>query len=100
MYSWFGAFFLGLFLGNQPCSLNALKTRVDFSLFSLPMCETTLVHLYSPVLSFLFLLTVSDLQEEGKNAINLPMCPAPVEVHPEDSLLGTAASSSFLSWAS
>ncbi|KAJ1062091.1 hypothetical protein K5549_008433 [Capra hircus] len=33
------------------------------------------------------LLTVSDLQEEGKNAINLPMCPAPVEVHPEDSLL-------------
>uniref|UniRef100_A0AC11AR44 Parvin beta n=1 Tax=Ovis aries TaxID=9940 RepID=A0AC11AR44_SHEEP len=30
---------------------------------------------------------VSDLQEEGKNAINLPMCPAPVEVHPEDSLL-------------
>uniref|UniRef100_A0A8C2NJK5 Gamma-parvin n=1 Tax=Capra hircus TaxID=9925 RepID=A0A8C2NJK5_CAPHI len=32
-------------------------------------------------------LRVSDLQEEGKNAINLPMCPAPVEVHPEDSLL-------------
>uniref|UniRef100_A0A4W2FAC2 Parvin beta n=1 Tax=Bos indicus x Bos taurus TaxID=30522 RepID=A0A4W2FAC2_BOBOX len=30
---------------------------------------------------------VSDLQEEGKNAINSPMCPAPVEVHPEDSLL-------------
>lgn len=30
---------------------------------------------------------MSDLQEEGKNAINSPMCPAPVEVHPEDSLL-------------
>ncbi|XP_032501664.1 beta-parvin isoform X4 [Phocoena sinus] len=30
---------------------------------------------------------VSDLQEEGKNAINLPMSPASVEIHPEDTLL-------------
>ncbi|KAB1269533.1 Beta-parvin, partial [Camelus dromedarius] len=29
----------------------------------------------------------SDLQEEGKNAINLPMSPASVEIHPEDTLL-------------
>ncbi|XP_054938336.1 beta-parvin isoform X2 [Physeter macrocephalus] len=32
-------------------------------------------------------LQVSDLQEEGKNAINLPMSPASVEIHPEDTLL-------------
>ncbi|XP_024593290.1 beta-parvin isoform X3 [Neophocaena asiaeorientalis asiaeorientalis] len=31
--------------------------------------------------------TMSDLQEEGKNAINLPMSPASVEIHPEDTLL-------------
>ncbi|EPY74910.1 parvin, beta isoform b-like protein [Camelus ferus] len=30
---------------------------------------------------------LSDLQEEGKNAINLPMSPASVEIHPEDTLL-------------
>ncbi|XP_030070842.1 LOW QUALITY PROTEIN: beta-parvin [Microcaecilia unicolor] len=30
---------------------------------------------------------VSDLQEEGKNAINLPMSPTPIDIHPEDTLL-------------
>lgn len=35
---------------------------------------------------------VSDLQEEGKNAINAPMSPALVDLHPEDTLLGTAGS--------
>nr|XP_033808467.1 beta-parvin isoform X2 [Geotrypetes seraphini] len=30
---------------------------------------------------------VSDLQEEGKNAINLPMSPKPIDIHPEDTLL-------------
>ncbi|XP_033261102.1 beta-parvin isoform X1 [Orcinus orca] len=30
---------------------------------------------------------VSDLQEEGENAMNLPMSPASVEIHPEDTLL-------------
>ncbi|NXP62966.1 PARVB protein, partial [Chloropsis cyanopogon] len=30
---------------------------------------------------------VSDLQEEGKNAINAPMNPSTVDVHPEDTLL-------------
>ncbi|XP_006888197.1 PREDICTED: beta-parvin [Elephantulus edwardii] len=30
---------------------------------------------------------VSDLQEEGKNAINSPLSPASVDIHPEDTLL-------------
>ncbi|KAM6425014.1 beta-parvin isoform 2-T2 [Rhynochetos jubatus] len=30
---------------------------------------------------------VSDLQEEGKNAINAPMNPSSVDIHPEDTLL-------------
>ncbi|XP_036616954.1 beta-parvin isoform X2 [Trichosurus vulpecula] len=30
---------------------------------------------------------VSDLQEEGKNAINSPLTPATVDIHPEDTLL-------------
>lgn len=33
--------------------------------------------------------SVSDLQEEGKNAINAPMNPSAVDIHPEDTLLGT-----------
>lgn len=40
-------------------------------------------------LSFCFsLYPVSDLQEEGKNAINAPMNPSTVDIHPEDTLLG------------
>ncbi|XP_073478042.1 beta-parvin isoform X2 [Lithobates pipiens] len=31
--------------------------------------------------------TVSDLQEEGKNAINAPMSPTPIDIHPEDTML-------------
>lgn len=31
---------------------------------------------------------VSDLHEEGKNAINAPMLPTGVDIHPEDTLLG------------
>ncbi|XP_072915260.1 beta-parvin isoform X3 [Hemitrygon akajei] len=30
---------------------------------------------------------VSDLQEEGKNAINAPLSPTPADVHPEDTML-------------
>lgn len=37
---------------------------------------------------FFFFYTVSDLQEEGKNAINAPMNPSSVDIHPEDTLLG------------
>lgn len=32
---------------------------------------------------------VSELQEEGMNAINLPLSPTPYELHPEDTMLGT-----------
>lgn len=35
--------------------------------------------------------TVTDLQEEGKSAINSPMAPALVDIHPEDTQLGTMA---------
>ncbi|ETE73138.1 Beta-parvin, partial [Ophiophagus hannah] len=35
----------------------------------------------------LSILSVSDLQEEGKNAINAPMSPATTDLHPEDTLL-------------
>lgn len=35
--------------------------------------------------------TVTDLQEEGKSAINSPMAPASVDIHPEDTQLGTVA---------
>jgi len=35
---------------------------------------------------------VSDLQEEGRHAINSPMSPASADVHPEDTLLGTVGS--------
>lgn len=31
---------------------------------------------------------VSDLHEEGKNAINAPMLPTGMDIHPEDTLLG------------
>uniref|UniRef100_A0A5G2QZ66 Parvin beta n=1 Tax=Sus scrofa TaxID=9823 RepID=A0A5G2QZ66_PIG len=37
--------------------------------------------------SSLTLFTMSDLQEEGKNAIHAPMSPASVEIHPEDTQL-------------
>ncbi|GCC37353.1 hypothetical protein chiPu_0015857 [Chiloscyllium punctatum] len=30
---------------------------------------------------------VSDLQEEGKNAINAPLSPTPTDIHPEDTML-------------
>lgn len=33
--------------------------------------------------------SVSDLQEEGKNAINAPLNPSTVDMHPEDTFLGT-----------
>lgn len=34
------------------------------------------------------LLAVSELQEEGMNAINLPLSPIPFELDPEDTMLG------------
>lgn len=43
------------------------------------------------------LLAVSELQEEGMNAINLPLSPIPFELDPEDTMLGTWVSSS-LGW--
>lgn len=39
-------------------------------------------------LSVFSVYPVSDLQEEGKNAINAPMNPSTVDIHPEDTLLG------------
>lgn len=43
---------------------------------------------------FIFFLVVcfvvSELQEEGMNAINLPLSPTPYELHPEDTMLGTS----------
>lgn len=49
---------------------------------------------------FSFCWTVSDLQEEGKNAINSPLSPASVDLHPEETLLGTVGSANSLSWDS
>lgn len=43
---------------------------------------------------------VSDLQEEGKNAINSPLSPAAVDLHPEETLLGTVGPALSLSWDS
>nr|XP_060515443.1 beta-parvin [Panthera onca] len=42
-------------------------------------------------------LAMSDLQEEGRHAIDSPMSPASVDVHPEDTLLGKAGPASPLS---
>ncbi|KPP64980.1 beta-parvin-like [Scleropages formosus] len=35
--------------------------------------------------------TMSDLQEEGKHAINAPLIPSSAELHPEDTLLGNTS---------
>lgn len=43
------------------------------------------------------LLAVSELQEEGMNAINLPLSPIPFELDPEDTMLGNWVSCS-LGW--
>lgn len=48
---------------------------------------------YTNLVFLSFCSTVSDLQEEGKNAINSPMSPALADVHPEDTQLGTGHSS-------
>ena len=45
-----------------------------------------------------FLLPVSELQEEGMNAINLPLSPIPFELDPEDTMLGNGVSCSL--WVS
>lgn len=42
-----------------------------------------------------FLLAVSELQEEGMNAINLPLSPIPFELDPEDTMLGNWVSCSL-----
>lgn len=39
---------------------------------------------------FLFCFLVSELQEEGINAINLPLSPIPFELDPEDTMLGNS----------
>lgn len=36
----------------------------------------------------MIVLPVSDLHEEGKNAINAPLLPTGADIHPEDTLLG------------
>lgn len=47
---------------------------------------------FAPVFEFygvcVVVLLVSDLHEEGKNAINSPMLPTGTDIHPEDTLLG------------
>lgn len=49
-------------------------------------------------LTLRFLLIVSELQEEGMNAINLPLSPIPFELDPEDTMLGNGVSCSL--WVS
>lgn len=44
--------------------------------------------IYYTLIWVFFFYPVSDLQEEGKNAINAPMNPSTVDIHPEDTLLG------------
>lgn len=46
-----------------------------------------LVHLNLKLRCYLFLV-VSELQEEGINAINLPLSPSHYELDPEDTMLG------------
>ncbi|OXB61762.1 hypothetical protein ASZ78_002327 [Callipepla squamata] len=53
------------------------------SLLPLHICKP---HIYFSLSIFSF-SSVSDLQEEGKNAINSPMNPSAVDIHPEDTLL-------------
>lgn len=51
-------------------------------------------HTFSNLLSLplgdpaFFVFAVSELQEEGMNAINLPLSPIPFELDPEDTMLG------------
>lgn len=50
--------------------------------------NTATLHLLHSFWAFFSFYPVSDLQEEGKNAINAPMNPSTVDIHPEDTLLG------------
>lgn len=77
-----------------------LKKNSRFSSFPLPACDTAVSHAHSRFLPFSFCSTVSDLQEEGKNAINSPLSPAAVDLHPEETLLGTVGPALSLSWDS
>lgn len=54
----------------------------DLSLLSLILC------FFSFSLCVCVVSLVSDLQEEGKNAINAPMLPSGTDIHPEDTLMG------------
>lgn len=64
-------------------------------IYKIPALITSLLPLHICKLCIYFSLSifpfssVSDLQEEGKNAINAPMNPSAVDIHPEDTLLGT-----------
>lgn len=46
----------------------------------------------------LLCLLVSELQEEGMNAINLPLSPIPFELDPEDTMLGNCVPFVSLNW--
>lgn len=41
---------------------------------------------------------MSELQEEGINAINLPLSPIPFELDPEDTMLGNSQQFYILTW--
>lgn len=56
----------------------------EYPLQTLHICKLCIYY----NLSVFSLSSVSDLQEEGKNAINAPMNPSAVDIHPEDTLLG------------
>uniref|UniRef100_A0A674GR58 Parvin beta n=1 Tax=Taeniopygia guttata TaxID=59729 RepID=A0A674GR58_TAEGU len=52
-----------------------------------PYTYTNFAFFFHFLLFFFSSYPVSDLQEEGKNAINAPMNPSTVDIHPEDTLL-------------
>ncbi|XP_074182623.1 beta-parvin isoform X1 [Rhinolophus sinicus] len=70
-----------------------MVASLPVSIYALGVCPVSwlspLPHLVciSNASASLTLFSMSDLQEEGKNAINSPMSPALMNLHPEDTLL-------------
>lgn len=60
------------------------KITSSMNSFKIKVCALNVfLHIF-----FVFVYLVSDLHEEGKNAINAPMLPPGVDIHPEDTQLG------------
>lgn len=68
------------------CSYKEIKTIN--ATFSKSEIVTKIELKFDQALLFYFL--VSELQEEGINAINLPLSPIPFELDPEDTMLGNS----------